>query len=94
MNESSLIVDSFSVDSIDINQSNNNVEDESIELLNNNKQMIEIINFINMNGETNVKLIRDKILKEYNIKLKKREVSRLIDIVNKFNETSEFISLD
>jgi hypothetical protein len=94
MNESSLIVDSFSVDSIDINQSNNNLEDESIELLNNNKQMIEIINFINMNGETNVKLIRDKILKEYNIKLKKREVSRLIDIVNKFNETSEFISLD
>ena len=56
--------------------------------------MIEIINFINMNGETNVKLIRDKILKEYNIKLKNREVSRLIDIVNKFNENSEFISLD
>ena len=52
-------------------------------------QIIEIINFIKMSGATDVKLIREKILQEYNIKLKKREVSRFIDIVDKFNENSE-----
>ena len=89
INESLFIIDSSSVDSIYVNQNNNNVEDKSSELLINNMQIIEIINFIKMSGATDVKLIREKILQEYNIKLKKREVSRFIDIVDKFNENSE-----
>ena len=88
VDQTSFIIDSPIVDSIFISQTDNNVEDESTE------QIIEIINFINMSGETDIKLIRDKILQEYNIKLKKREVSLFIDIVNKFNENSESNSLE
>lgn len=86
MTDSSFIIDSSSVDTISVNQTNNIGENQSSELLGDNLKMIEIINFIKMSGESDVKLIREKILQEYNIKLKKREVSRFIDIVEKFNE--------